>query len=91
MTTDNRTNEQLAERLRQFAESQAMDFDSPNVAMTLNEVADRLVAVQEVTPVLPSSGVDEDKLAEVIGYACNSEHHDPATHAARAVAEWLKE
>lgn len=43
-----------------------------------------------VSPVLPSSGVDEDKLAEVIGYAYNSEHHDPATHAARAVAEWLK-
>ena len=43
-----------------------------------------------VAPVLPSSGVDEDKLAEVIGYAYNSEHHDPATHAARAVAEWLK-
>ena len=40
--------------------------------------------------VLPSSGVDEDALAEVIGYAYNSEHHDPATHAARAVAEWLK-
>lgn len=42
MTTDNRTNEQLAERLRQFAESQAMDFDNPHTAMMLNEVADRL-------------------------------------------------
>ena len=42
MTTDNRTNEQLAEHLRQFAESQAMDFDNPHIAMTLEEIADRL-------------------------------------------------
>ena len=40
--TDNRTNGQLAERLRQFAESQEMDFDNPHTAMMLNEVADRL-------------------------------------------------
>lgn len=43
----------LAERLSQMAESQAMDFDAPHVAMTLNEsaatlrsVADQLEAVQ---------------------------------------------
>lgn len=49
MTTDNRTNEQLAERLRQFAESQAMDFDNPHTAMMLNEVADRLTAAPAET------------------------------------------
>lgn len=32
----------LAERLRQIAESQRMDFDSPNVALTLEEAADAL-------------------------------------------------
>ena len=42
MTTDNRSNKELAERLRQFAESQAMDLDSPYTAMMLNEVADLL-------------------------------------------------
>ncbi len=56
--TDNRTNEQLAERLRQFAESQAMDFDSPHVAMTLNEVADRLVAAQGAAPAVSGSTSD---------------------------------
>lgn len=35
----------LAERLRQIAESQRMDFDSPHVGMTLDESADALTAV----------------------------------------------
>lgn len=50
MTTDNRTNEELATRLRQIAESQLMDFDSPHIAMTLNEAAGRLVAVAGTAP-----------------------------------------
>ena len=33
----------LAERLKQIAESQRMDFDSPSVAMTLDEAAETLL------------------------------------------------
>ena len=74
MTTDNRTNEQLAERLRQFAESQAMDFDSPHVAMTLNEIADRLtatgVAPQPVDVRCDECGDNLDYVAGMVGEGC---------------------
>lgn len=36
---------ELVERLRQIAESQRMDFDSPHVGMTLDESADALTAI----------------------------------------------
>ena len=38
------TNEELIERLRQIAESQRMDFNSPHVGMTLDEAANALAA-----------------------------------------------
>lgn len=80
--TNNRTNEELAERLRQFAESQAMDFDSPHVAMTLNEVADRLVAADAHLPSV-------EQIAEVIAASRNSwaiwGEEKVETHVARAV------
>lgn len=49
--------EKLIAKLRQFAEKQAMDFDSPEVARWLNECADALAA----QPVL-----DREKVAKVV-------------------------
>lgn len=55
------------------------------------------VAEMELVPVLPSSGVDEDKLAEVIESEIDKLRHETRlypdiykTQVARAVAEWLK-
>ena len=70
--------------------------DQEDVRDEINGLIDRLdelATTMLAAPVLPSSGVDEDKLAEVIGRA--SVDYSPmldeeAQHLARAVAEWLK-
>ena len=73
----------------------------PEKADLLEKLAAALVAAQGVAPVLPSSGVDEDALAEVIDKALirhsemagmsNQERWDARDDIARAVADWLKE
>ena len=42
----------LVERLRQIAESQRMDFDSPNVAATLDDAATTLEALASIGSVV---------------------------------------
>jgi len=53
-----------------------------------------LVAAQEAAPVLPSSGVDEDALVEVVCLALNhrdgGEECEDDYRVARAVAAWLE-
>lgn len=70
--TDNRTNEQIvADALRKVS-TLGWNSGSIGVIEAVNALsnAGRLVAAQGAAPV-PSSGVDEDALAEVIGRRLN--------------------
>lgn len=116
MTTDNRTNEPKQTKTKSsqdfvFTEAQVeaaakaieriphIVWNSPTRqdAMTLARAA--LVAAQGAAPV-PSSGIDEEKLAEVIGKARTTSVRDSDgvksvvmesnEQIARAVAEWLR-
>lgn len=52
--------ENLAERLRQFAESQRMDFDSPHVALMLEEAAHAILTPRPEPRVTSLSDVCDD-------------------------------
>lgn len=57
----------LVERLRQIAESQRMDLDSPNVAATLDDAATTLEALASIGSVVAEEpeGDDEPCKAEI--------------------------
>ena len=67
-------------------------YDSTGASKIVIELCAALTAAG-VAPVLPSSGVDEDKLAEVINAALDKwEGYEPSVvFVARAVAAWLKD
>ena len=101
MTTDNRTNEQIvAEALSEVVLAgyrvlnDSQRSSCAYLAVTALASAGRLVTAQGAAPV-PSSGVDEDALAEVIASVTDlwddplDEVHD-IPQIARAVAEWLQ-
>jgi len=92
--------ERLIERLRQMAESQRMDLDSPHVAMTLDEAADAILAkypAQDDSP-LPGCTGDYKCPAPAHQHGCMSDTlghcNEPGEHwkypAQVVTAEWIK-
>jgi hypothetical protein len=59
--------ERLSDRLRQIAESQRMDFNSPNVAKTLDEVAELLSRTPTTTSATVPSMTPQSLVNEPAG------------------------
>ena len=107
MTTDNRTNEptEVLARIEKFLAG-VHGLSEMNVVRGLRKViaGEETTFTHEVrqraagvTPVLPSSGIDEDALAEVIEAEIDKLRHETRLYpdiykaeVARAVAEWLR-